>query len=76
MSYDRRFITAKEKKTISSLMLKKGINDKAISRKFGIFYKVSEFRNFMQGKKIIEESMIKELITYLQNYGEGYNIYG
>ena len=54
MTYDRRFITTKEQNTISSLMLKKGINDKAISRRMGVFHKVSIFRSFMKGQKIIE----------------------
>ena len=71
-----RFITPREKNTISSLMLKKKINDKHISRKFGRFHKIIDCRHFMQGKKIIEESTIKELITYLTNYGEGYHLYG
>ena len=71
-----RFITPREKNTISSLMLKKKINDKHIFRKFGRFHKIIDFRHFMQGKKIIEESTIKELITYLTNYGEGYHLYG
>ena len=71
-----RFITPREKNTISSLMLKKKINDKHISRMFGRFHKIVDFRHFMQGKKIIEESIIKQLITYLKNYEEGYSIYG
>ena len=67
MSYDKRFITTREKNTISSLMLKKGINDKAISRQFGQFNKVSLFRSFMKGQKIIEETYIKDLITWLKS---------
>ena len=67
MSYDKRFITPREKNTISSLMLKKGINDKAISRQFGQFNKVSLFRSFMKGQKIIEETYIKELIKWLKS---------
>ena len=67
MSYDKRFITPREKNTISSLMLKKGINDKAISRQFGQFNKVSLFRSFMKGQKIIEETYIKDLITWLKS---------
>ena len=57
-------------------MLKKKINEKHISRKFGIFIKINNFRLFMKGKKVIDESHIKQLIAYLNNYGEGYNIYG
>ena len=71
-----RFITPREKNTISSLMLKKKINDKHICRKCAGFYKPREFRLFMLGKKVIDESHIKGLIVYLTNYGEGYNIYG
>ena len=67
MTYDRRFITPTEKNTISSLMLKKGINDKAISRRMGVFYKVSTFRSFMKGQKIIEETYIKDLIEWLKS---------
>jgi len=67
MSYDRRFITPTEQNTISSLMLKKGINDKAISRSMGLFHKVSDFRSFMKGQKIIEENYIKELIKWLKS---------
>ena len=65
-----RFITPREKNTISSLMLKKKINDKHICRKCAGFYKPREFRLFMLGKKVIDESHIKGLITYLQNYGQ------
>ena len=67
MTYDRRFITPTEQNTISSLMLKKGINDKAISRRMGVFHKVSTFRSFMKGQKIIEETYIKDLITWLKS---------
>ena len=67
MSYDRRFITPTEQNTISSLMLKKGINDKAISRRMGLFHRVSDFRSFMKGQKIIEENYIKELIKWLKS---------
>ena len=67
MSYDRRFITPTEQNTISSLMLKKGINDKAISRHMGLFHRVSDFRSFMKGQKIIEENYIKELIKWLKS---------
>ena len=67
MTYDRRFITLKEQNTISSLMLKKGINDKAISRRMGVFIKVSDFRSFMKGQKIIEETYIKDLIKWLKS---------
>ena len=67
MSYDRRFITQKEYKEISSLMLKKGISDKAISRRGGVFFRVSDFRSFMKGQKIIEETYIKELIKWLKS---------
>jgi len=71
-----RFITTREKNLISSLMLKKKINEKHISRKFGVFIKINNFRLFMKGKKVIDESHIKQLIAYLNNYGEGYHIYG
>ena len=67
MSYDKRFITPREQNTISSLMLKKGVNDKAISRRFGQFNKVSLFRSFMKGQKIIEETYIKDLIKWLKS---------
>ena len=67
MTYDKRFITHREKNLISSLMLKKGINDKAISRRMGVFNKVSTFRSFMNGQKIIEEQYIKDLITWLKS---------
>ena len=67
MSYDKRFITPTEQNTISSLMLKKCINDKAISRRGGVFYNVSIFRSFMKGQKIIEEIYIKELIKWLKS---------
>ena len=67
MTYDKRFITLKEKNTISSLMLKKGVNDKAISRRFGLFNKVSLVRSFMKGEKFIEENYIKELIKWLKS---------
>lgn len=67
MSYDRRFITPKEQNTISSLMLKKGINDKAISRRGLGFHKISDFRSFMKGQKIIEETYIKDLIKWLKS---------
>ena len=71
-----RFITHRERNEIQSLMLKKSINDKHICRKCVGFHKPREFRLFMLGKKVIDESHIKELIVYLTNYGEGYNIYG
>ena len=64
-----RFITHKEKNEIQSLMLKKSINDKHICRKCAGFYKAKEFRLFFQGKKIMDESNIKDLIKYLRNYG-------
>ena len=67
MSYDRRFITPTEQNTISSLMLKKGVNDKAISRRGCGFHQVSIFRSFMKGQKIIEENYIKELIKWLKS---------
>ena len=67
MSYDRRFITPTEQNTISSLMLKKGINDKSISRRGCGFHRVSDFRSFMKGQKIIEENYIKELIKWLKS---------
>ena len=67
MTYDRRFITPTEQNTISSLMLKKGINDKAISRRGLGFHRVSDFRSFMKGQKIIEETYIKELIKWLKS---------
>ena len=61
-----RFITHREKNTIGSLMLKKQINDKHISRRFGQFNKITDFRKFIQGQKVVEESYIKELINYLE----------
>ncbi len=61
-----RFITHREKNTIGSLMLKKQINEKHISRRFGQFHKVNDFRRFMKGQKVVEESYIKELINYLE----------
>ena len=67
MTYDKRFITPREKNTISSLMLKNVINDKAISRRGGVFFKVSDFRSFIKGQKIIEEHYIKDLITWLKS---------
>lgn len=50
-------------------MLKNAINDKHICRKVAGFYKAKEFRLFFQGKKIMDESNIKDLIKYLRNYG-------
>ena len=64
-----RFITHREKNEIQSLMLKNAINDKHICRKGAGFYKAKEFRLFFQGKKIMDESNIKDLIKYLRNYG-------
>ena len=64
---EKRFITHREKNLIGSLMLKKGINDKAISRQFAVFLKVADFRNFMAGKKFIEESYIESLISWLKS---------
>ena len=64
-----RFITHRERNEIQSLMLKNSINDKHICRKCAGFYKAKEFRLFFQGKKIMDESDIKDLIKYLRNYG-------
>jgi len=64
-----RFITHRERNEIQSLMLKKTINDKHICRKCAGFYKIREFQLFIQGKKIIDESYIKDLIKYLRSYG-------
>ena len=64
-----RFITHREKNEIQSLMLKNAINDKHICRKCAGFYKIQEFRLFIQGKKIMDESNIRDLIKYLRNYG-------
>ncbi len=47
-------------------MLKKCINDKHISRRFGQFHKVNDFRKFMKGQKVVGESYILELINYLE----------
>ncbi len=47
-------------------MLKKRINDKHISRRFGQFHKVNDFRKFMKGQKVVGESYILELINYLE----------
>ena len=48
-----RFITHRERNLIGSLMLKKQINDKHISRKFGQFHKVTDFRKIMKGQKVV-----------------------
>lgn len=61
-----RFISHREKNLIVSLMLKKCINDKHISRRFGQFHKVNDFRKFMKGQKVVGESYILELISYLE----------
>ena len=61
-----RFISHREKNLIVSLMLKKRINDKHISRRFGQFHKVNDFRKFMKGQKVVGESYILELINYLE----------
>ena len=64
-----RFITHRERNEIQSLMLKNSINDKHICRKCAGFHRTKEFRLFFQGKKIMDESNIKDLIKYLRNYG-------
>ena len=64
-----RFITHRERNEIQSLMLKNSINDKHICRKCAGFHRIKEFRLFFQGKKIVDESNIKDLIKYLRNYG-------
>ena len=64
-----RFITQRERNEIQSLMLKNSINDKHICRKCAGFHKTKEFRLFFQGKKIMDESNIRDLIKYLRNYG-------
>ena len=64
-----RFITHRERNEIQSLMLKNSINDKHICRKCAGFHKTKEFRLFFQGKKIMDESNIRDLVKYLRNYG-------
>ena len=64
-----RFITHRERNEIQSLMLKNSINDKHICRKCAGFHKTKEFRLFFQGKKIMDESNIRDLLKYLRNYG-------
>ena len=65
-SMTARFITHRERNLIGSLMLKKQINDKHISRKFGQFHKITDFRKIMKGQKVVEENNIADLINYLE----------